>query len=98
KAAKSIRLVKKRATKTSSEIPAAAVAKMTKWNEKHPDMKFSWVVIGPDTPTAQKSCKACKKEFHEGRVTRVTPEGAFCGPRCQRQAQPRPEKKTKEAK
>jgi hypothetical protein len=72
--------------KPAPEIPAAAVAKMTKWNEQHPDMKFSWVVVGPNTPPAQQKCAACKKPFREGRVTRADAKGAYCGPKCQRQA------------
>ena len=66
------------------DIPAAAVAKMADWNEKHPEGKFSWVVIAPDTPAGQKICRTCKKEFREGRITRVDSKGAYCGPKCHR--------------
>ena len=70
-------------TATAQAVPAAAVAKMTKWNEKHPEDTFSWVVIANDSPAAQKSCRSCKKEFGVGRITRLTSRGVFCGPRCQ---------------
>jgi hypothetical protein len=68
---------------TKAEIPAKAVAKMTAWNEAHPELKFSWLVIGPDTPVAQQSCTTCHKKFRAGRITRVANGAAFCGPKCQ---------------
>jgi len=84
---------------TKSGVTAADVAKMTKWNEKHPDAKFSWIVIGPNTPAAQQACKSCEKKFGEGRVTRLTSEGhAVCGPRCQLKVTPRPAKAAKAKK
>jgi hypothetical protein len=72
--------------KATKDIPANAIAKMTKWNEKHPDKKFSWVVIGADTPTAQQTCRSCKRKFRIGRITRIDEKGAYCGPNCQRSA------------
>jgi hypothetical protein len=74
---------KSKATPTPKAVSADDVAKMTKWNTKHPELKFSWVVIADNTPTAQKSCRVCKKEFRNGRVTRLTDKGTYCGSRCQ---------------
>lgn len=70
-------------TKAAQEIPIDAIAKMKKWNEAHPDQKFSWVVVSVELPATQRVCKTCKKEFKDGRVTRVDAHGAYCGPRCQ---------------
>jgi len=87
------------AVKTGKEISAADIAKMTKWNEKHPDAKFSWIVIGANTPTAHQTCKSCAKKLSDGRVTRLTSEGhAVCGPRCQLKATTRPAKAEKTKK
>ena len=75
-----------KATKATPEIPPEAIAKMKQWNEAHPEMKFSWIVVGPDTPPSQRACKHCENEFRNGRVTRLTSEGTYCGPRCQQKA------------
>lgn len=69
--------------KGTTEIPADAIAKMTKWNEGHPDKAFSWVIVSAELPAAKRTCRTCKKEFREGRLTRVDSTGAYCGPRCQ---------------
>jgi hypothetical protein len=42
-------------------IPTEAADKMAKWNKAHPEDMFSWVVIADDTPAAQKSAVAAKK-------------------------------------
>ncbi len=75
-----------KAKRTTTEISSEAAAKMKKWNEAHPEMKFSWIVVGPDTPPSQRTCKHCDNEFRNGRVTRLTSEGTYCGPRCQQKA------------
>jgi hypothetical protein len=81
-----VAVTKSEKTKAAKDIPSDAIEKMTKWNKTHPTMAFSWAVISATLPAAKRICKTCKKEFREGRVTRVDETGAYCGPRCQLKA------------
>jgi hypothetical protein len=54
-----------KASKTKAGIPTDAIAKMTKWNEAHPEKKFSWVIVSVEMPAAKRVCRTCKKEFRE---------------------------------
>jgi hypothetical protein len=72
------------APKSPKAVPASVVARLTRWNDKYPQAKCAWIVIDDATPATQKSCRICKKEFRNGRITRIDSHGAYCGPKCHR--------------